>query len=56
MSQINFTGKNRKLIEKIKLDIKLINNFTLSNYFVILFKTPIVLIVRFFKNKTSIIR
>ena len=56
MSQINYTGKNRKLIDKIQLDIKFIDNFTLYNYFKILLKTPYVLIRRFFKNKSSIIK
>ena len=56
MSQINYTGKNRKLIDKIKLDIQFIDNYTLFNYFKILLKTPIVLIIRFFKNKSSIIK
>ena len=56
MSQINYTGKKRKLIDKIQLDIKFIDNFTLYNYFKILLKTPYVLIRRFFKNKSSIIK
>lgn len=56
MSQINYTGKKRKLIEKIKLDILMIENYNLHNYFIILFKTPFVLIKRFFKNKSSIIK
>ena len=56
MSQVNFTGKNRKLIEKIKLDMYFIDNYTISNYFRILIRTPFVLITRFFKNKSSIIK
>ena len=56
MSQINYTGKNRKLTEKIKLDLQLIDNYTLNNYFKILLRTPIILIIRFFKNKSSIIK
>ena len=56
MSQINYIGKNRKLIDKIYLDIKFIDNYTLFNYFKILLQTPIVLIIRFFKNKSSIIK
>jgi lipopolysaccharide/colanic/teichoic acid biosynthesis glycosyltransferase len=55
MSQINYSGKNRKLIDKIQLDMQFINNYTVYNYFKILIKTPIILIVRFFKNKSSII-
>ena len=56
MSQINYSGKNRKLIDKIYLDIQFIDNYTLFNYFKILLQTPIVLIIRFFKNKSSIIK
>jgi lipopolysaccharide/colanic/teichoic acid biosynthesis glycosyltransferase len=56
MSQINYTGKNRKLIDKIYLDMYFIDNYTLYNYFKILFKTPFVLIVRIFKNKSSIVK
>jgi lipopolysaccharide/colanic/teichoic acid biosynthesis glycosyltransferase len=55
MSQANYSGKKRKLIEKIRLDIEFIDNYTLYNYFKILLKTPIILIIRFFKNKSSII-
>ena len=47
MSQVNYTGQNRKLIEKIKLDLELIDNYTLYNYFKILLRTPIILIIRF---------
>ena len=56
MSQINYNGKKRELIEKIKLDINFVNNHTLINYFKILFKTPHVLIIRYLKNKSSIIK
>ncbi|MDA7732089.1 sugar transferase [Candidatus Pelagibacter sp.] len=56
MSQINYTGKNRKLNDKVKLDMYLINNYTIYNYFKILLKTPIILMVRFFKNRSSIIK
>ena len=55
-SQINYTGKFRKLNEKIELDILLVNNHTLNNYFKILLKTPIALIRRLIRNKTSIIK
>lgn len=55
MSQINYTGKKRKLVDKIYLDIKFIDNYNLFNYFKILFRTPIILIIRLFKNKSSII-
>ena len=54
----NFTGNNwyvpnklywkkRSLIEKIQLDLKFINNYTISNYFIILLKTPFILVKRF---------
>jgi len=56
LSQINYTGKHRKLEEKIHLDILFINNYTLSNYFKIIIKTPIALFLRLLRNKTSIIK
>ena len=56
MSQINYTGKKRTLDEKIIFDLKFIDNYTLYNYFRILFLTPFIIIVRFFKNKSSIIK
>jgi len=56
MSQINYTGKKRNLKEKVNLDIKFINDYTFYNYMKILFKTPMALVVRFFKNKSSIIK
>ena len=55
-SQINYSGKKRKLIEKIKLDLEYIEHYSVYNYFRIIIKTPIILIKRFFKNKTSIIK
>lgn len=55
MSQINYTGKNRRLTDKIKLDIYLVDNYNIINYFKIIIKTPLVLVIRFFKNKSSII-
>ena len=56
MSQINYTGKNRTLDEKIIYDMDFIDNYNLNNYFRILFMTPFVMISRFFKNKSSIIK
>ena len=56
MSQINYKGKNRKLTQKLKLDLNYINNYSLYNYFKIILNTPLVLIVRFFRNKSSIIK
>ena len=56
LSQINYTGQFRKLDDKVKLDIKFIENYTIYTYFNILFNTPIILIIRLFKNKSSIIK
>ena len=56
MSQINYTGKSRKIEEKVKLDIVYVENYSLYNYFKILIKTPYIIIVRIIKNKSSIIR
>lgn len=56
MSQINYTGKKRNLTEKIQLDMMFIENYTLYNYLKIILKTPFVLLIRFFKNKSSIIK
>ncbi|WP_435117944.1 hypothetical protein ACIJYF_00825 [Candidatus Pelagibacter bacterium nBUS_49] len=53
---MNFTGKYRKLTDKVKLDIEFVENYNLINYFIILTKTPFVLLKRFFKNKSSIIK
>ena len=55
VSQINFTGKKRKLSKKIILDMKFVNNYNLLHYFKILFKTPNIILVRIKKNKSSII-
>ena len=56
MSQINYTGENRKLIDKTNLDIQFIDNYNIYNYFKILLKTPLILLIRFYKNKSSIIK
>ena len=56
MSQINYTGKGRKLNEKIYLDMEFIDDYTIYNYFKILLKTPFALMIRLFKNKSSIIK
>ena len=55
MSQINFNGKDRKLKQKIQLDLMYIDNYNIKNYFKILLQTPFTLILRFYKNKSSII-
>tara|TARA_Y100000741_G_C17955768_1_gene437679 strand:+ start:44 stop:604 length:561 start_codon:yes stop_codon:yes gene_type:complete len=55
-SQINYTGKNRKLADKVKLDLYWVDNYTTYNYFKIIAKTPIIILIRLFKNKSSIIK
>jgi len=55
-SQINYSGKYRKLNDKVKLDIKYVKNYNLYNYLKILMKTPIVLIIRLIRNKSSVIK
>ena len=54
--QINYKGKYRKLDDKVKLDIYYIENYSLYNYFKIILYTPITLIIRLLKNKSSIIK
>ena len=56
LSQINYKGKYRTLDDKVKLDINYIENYSLYNYFKIIFYTPITLIIRLLKNKSSIIK
>ena len=56
LSQINYRGKYRKLDDKVKLDIKFINSYSIYSYFKILLNTPIALIIRLLKNKSSIIK
>ena len=56
LSQIHFRGKTRNLSKKVDLDINYINSYSLYTYFKILLMTPYVLIFRFFKNKSSIIK
>ena len=46
MSQINYRGRFRKLDEKVRLDLKFINNYSLYNYFKILLITPIAIIMK----------
>lgn len=53
LSQINYIGEKRTWNEKLLLDIKMINNFSMNLYFYILFKTPMVLIRRFRYNKSG---
>jgi len=55
MSQIRYTGRYRKLEEKVRLDIDYVKNYSLYNYTKVLFYTPYVLMIRLLKNKSSII-
>ena len=55
-SQINYSGKYRKLNDKVKLDIKFVENYNLYNYLKILMKTPTVLVIRLIRNKSSVIK
>ena len=55
MSQVSYTGKYRKLDNKVKLDLIFIENYSLYNYLKIIIKTPIVLVIRLLRNKSSII-
>ena len=54
-SQINYSGKFRKLDDKVKLDILFVNNYTIQNYVKIIVKTPRIMLRRMVKNKSSII-
>ncbi len=54
-SQINYSGKTRKLNDKVKLDILFVNNYTIQNYFKIIMKTPLIVLRRLVKNKSTII-
>ena len=56
LSQINYSGKFRKTDDKVNLDIKYSENYTLFNYLKIIINTPFILIIRLAKNKTSIIK
>ena len=56
MSQVNFTGKKRKMNKKIKLYIKFVDNYSMMTYFKILLKTPIIILIRLYKNNSSIIK
>lgn len=56
LSQINFTGKKRKLDDKVKLDIEFVENYNLYSYLSIIFKTPLVIIIRLLKSKSTIIQ
>ena len=52
LSQINYSGKKRKLDKKLSYDISYVRNYSVYNYFIIIFKTFSVLIKRY-KNNTK---
>ena len=52
-SQIKYSGKKRSLEEKINLDIIYIKKQNILTYFNILIFTPIVILKKFFLNKTG---
>ncbi len=56
ISQVKYSGKKRELDEKVELDLQFVDNYSLYNYFKVLAKTPVALISRFYKNKSSIIK
>ncbi len=56
ISQVNYSGKKRELDEKVELDLQFVDNYSLYNYFKVLAKTPVALISRLYKNKSSIIK
>jgi len=53
LSQINFKGKKRSLISKVKIDIKYIYKKNLVNYLKIICITPIYILFKYKKNKTG---
>jgi len=50
LSQINYKGKKRLLDEKVVLDLKMIINFNIFDYFKIIFLTIPVIFKRFYYN------
>tara|TARA_B100000242_G_C42914004_1_gene423780 strand:+ start:190 stop:777 length:588 start_codon:yes stop_codon:yes gene_type:complete len=53
LSQINYSGSERKLSEKILLDIEYVNKLSIKLYCKIVFKTFIVLLIRYRINKSG---
>lgn len=51
LSQINYSGKKRSLLEKIILDVKYVKNISFFNYLKILFITFFVILKRYKNNK-----
>ena len=56
LSQINYNGKYRKLSDKVELDLMFIENYSFYLYLKIILITPLILLTRFLKNKSSIIK
>ena len=54
LSQINYSGKNRSLREKINFDVMYIKNISIFNYFKIIFMTLFVIIRRYKNNKKGL--
>ena len=52
-SQLNFKGKKRSLISKVKNDIEYINSKNLVNYFKIICITPLYILIKYKKNKSG---
>lgn len=52
-SQLNYRGKKRTLISKVKKDIEYINNNNLVNYLKIICITPLYILIKFKKNKSG---
>lgn len=53
LAQINFSGKKRSWDEKLRYDREFIENYKLSLYLYILFKTPFIIFKRFSLNKDA---
>ena len=52
-SQLNFKGKKRSLISKVKNDIEYINSKNLVNFFKIICITPFYILIKYKKNKSG---
>ena len=52
-SQLNYRGKKRTLISKVKKDIEYSKNNNLVNYLKIICITPLYLLIKFKKNKSG---
>ena len=52
-SQLNYRGKKRTLISKVKKDIEYSKNNNLVNYLKIICITPLYILIKFKKNKSG---